>query len=174
MPTPPSHPPHKMADEPERSGDMVSLIMAENKLVRTMNTGLREQHSRDAERISDLETQIASFDPSEKNYRDAEKIFNLKRELDSLFQANEASDYLLQIAKMELKASKKKNKEQEKELNKLKKELKKYTDKEMSEKKVRQTGLERIEQANKIQENERGGPEEFESWDVDNLGPPVD
>jgi hypothetical protein len=174
MLTPLSHPPHKMADEPEHSGDMISLIMAENKLVRTMNTGLREQHFRDVEKISDLETQIASFEPSVKNFQDAEKIFNLQRELDSLVQANEASGYLLQIAKRELKASKKKDKEQEKELNKLKNELKKYTDKEMSEKKVLQMGLERIDQANKIQENERGGPEEFESWDVDNLGPPID
>jgi septal ring factor EnvC (AmiA/AmiB activator) len=174
MLTPLGHPLHKMADGPERSGDMVSLIIAENKLVRNLNTGLREKQSRDAERISDLEAQIASFEPSVKNYKDAEKIFGLKRELDSLFQANEASNNLLEITKMKLNESKKKNKEQEKELNKLKNELKKYTDKEMAEKKVLQMGLERIKQANKIQENEREGLKEFESWDVDNLGPPVD
>jgi hypothetical protein len=66
-----------------------------------------------------------------------------------------------------------KNNEREKELNKLKNELKKYIDKEMSEKKVLHMGLERIEEANKIQENEREGPERFESCDTGNIGPPV-
>ena len=174
MLTHPGHPLHKMADDPEHSADMISLIKAENKLVRTLNTGLREKQSRDAEKISDLETQIASFEPSVKHSKDAEKIFGLKRELDSLFQANEASNALLEITKMQLNESKKKNKEQEKELNKLEKKLKKYIVKEMSEKKVLQMGLERIEQANKIQKNERSGTEGFEFWDVDNLGPPVD
>jgi hypothetical protein len=37
-----------------------------------------------------------------------------------------------------------------------------------------QMGLERIEQANKIQENERGGLEEFESWDPGTIESSVD
>jgi chromosome segregation ATPase len=129
---------------------MVFMIVAENKLVRTMNMGLREQHSSDAEKISDLKTQGASFEPSAKNTKDAEKILNLERQLNSLFHANETSNFLLETTKMKLDESKKENKEQEKELNKLKKELntlkkelnqlkqelKKYTDKKMSGKKA--------------------------------------
>jgi hypothetical protein len=87
--------------------DMVLMIVAENKLVRTMNTGLREQHSRDAEKILNLETQIASFEPLIKNTRDAEKIFDPERKLDSLFQANKTSHNLLEIAKMDFDEARK-------------------------------------------------------------------
>lgn len=122
----------------------LSLIMAENKLLRTMNTELRSKHTRDVQKISDLENQIASFEPSAKNVRDADKIFDLKQELDALFQAKEASDNLLDITKAKLKESEEKNKEQGQE-------LKKYTDLEASKKKMMEMYLKKVEQGNEDQ-----------------------
>lgn len=122
----------------------LSLILAENKLLRTINTELRGQHTRDVEKISDLENQIASFEPSAKNSRDADKIFDLKQELDALFQAKEASDNLLDITKAKLKESEKKNREQGQE-------LKKFTDLEASKKKIIEMHLKKLEQADEAQ-----------------------
>ena len=136
-----------MADEEEdltARMNHLSLVMAENKLLRTMNTELRSKHTRDVEKISDLENQIASFEPSAKNARDADKIFNLKQELDALFQAKEASDNLLEIAKAKLKESEKKNKAQGLELKML-------TEIEASKKRVMEMHLKRAERANKDQ-----------------------
>jgi uncharacterized protein (DUF3084 family) len=113
-----------------------SLVTSKNKVVQTMNDLLRIKQGRDAEKISDLENEIAAVQPSAKNISDTEKIHGLKMELDAMFQAYEASNNLLDIAKKNLLESEKKNKELEERNKNLEKYLGYHTDFENSKKKL--------------------------------------
>jgi CO dehydrogenase nickel-insertion accessory protein CooC1 len=146
-----------MTDEAQRMMNETALIIAENRLVRTMNTELRDKQLRDAEKILSLENEIALVQPSAQSLRDAEKVQKLKTELDIVRQFNETSNSLLEITKKKLRKSEKSNKELEKsnhhveeKIKKLQNDLKKYVDKETSEKKVVEMHLKRLEEAEKV------------------------
>lgn len=133
----------------------IRVTMAENELLRTMNMLLVEQQDRDVEYISELEKAIASYE-SEVQSIYANKIFDLKRELDLSFIAKETSDNLLEITKDKLKKSKDKNRKLKEENEKLESALKKYTDKEKTEKTLLEMHLNKIEEAKKTKEKDRG------------------
>jgi hypothetical protein len=118
-----------------------SFVMSKNKLVQTMNDSLRIKQGRDAEKISNLENRIALVQPSAKNISDTEKIHGLKSELDAMFQANEYSNNLLDIAKKDLKESNKKNKELQERSKDLEKYLGYHIDFEDLEKKITEMQL---------------------------------
>jgi hypothetical protein len=132
-----------------------SLVMSKNKLVQTMNDSLRTKQGRDTEKISDLENDLAAVEPSAKNFRDAEKIHELKMELDAMFLANEVSNDLLDIAKEGLMKSNKKNKELEGRNKNLEKHLVYHTDIENSKKKL-------IEMRLKVQTDFQNSKEKIE------------
>jgi hypothetical protein len=100
-----------MVDEAQRMMNETALIMAENRLVRTMNTELRDKQLRDAEKILSLDNEIALVQPSAQSLKDAERIHKLKTELDVLWQFNETSNSLLDMTKQKNKELEKKNRE---------------------------------------------------------------
>jgi hypothetical protein len=160
-----------MAEEAQRMMNENALLIAKDRLLMTINDGLREKQARDAEEILDLKAQIALVQP-----RDADRIHNLKSELDVVWLFNETSNNLLDITKQKLNQTEKKNKDLEKsnkylqekneKLNKmnkkLEKDLKHYTDMENSKKKVIELHLQRIEQAEKAKNKDHDELQEIE------------
>jgi ribosomal protein L20 len=160
-----------MVDEIQRLMNENALLTAKDKLLMTINDGLREKQARDADEILGLRAEIALLVP-----RDAERIHKLKSELDVVWLFNETSNNLLDITKQNLKQTEKKNKDLEKgnkylqemheklkKMNKkLEEDLKHYTDMENSKKKVIELHLQRIEQAEKAKNKDHDELQEIE------------
>jgi myosin heavy subunit len=119
-----------------------SLLMSKNKLIQGMIDSLRIKQRRDAEKITDLENELAALEPSAKMCRDAEKIDRLKTELDSMFSDNEFLNKILDIAKESLTKSNRMNKEQKEKIKNLEEHLGSRTDFENMKKKITEMQLE--------------------------------